>query len=1319
MAQAEMSEERIWKKRLILLVAGAAIVASFAVSSAGSGVPPTAVDDTTATQKNVSLSGIDVLSNDSDPEADSLVVTAADNPTSQGGATAINPDSSIQYSPPLDFVGTDTFTYTVSDGTGTATATVSVMVTDVVLGVLKSGTPAIVNAGEQVTYTVVVTNSGTTDATTVTMTDPLPSGFSASSVAPTPECSGTTTTVCDLGTVAAGASVTVTIVADVDPGLEAETANNQATVTSAQTSSPVTASATTAVTESAGLDLSKTGPSGTVTAGDLVTYTVKVGSTGPSDVDNVVVTDTVDPGLTLVSVSPGPECSFSSPTAVCNFSNIAPGVASQKTITVIAMVSPSLVGGSAITNTVAATSDEGAAGPVQVTNVVDESAALSLGKVSTPGAILAGESVTYTLTVQNGGPSDADNVGVTDTLPSTDFTVSSASASQGSCGVVTQTVSCGLGVLGPGSNATVTIVAAANSSTPTRTYTDSATADSDEAIRAVTATADTVVGAGAYLSIVKTDSPDPVTAGELVTYTLTVANAGPSDAEGVSVTDTVPSGTTFVSATGGVTPTAGVLTWNLGAIAASAPPTTLTVVVRVDSSTTSNLSNTAAVSSQTNDPNPANNTAAQSTAVVTSADLQLTKTDSPDPVVAGRQVTYTLTVSTAGPSDALGVSVADTLPAGTTFVSASNGGAFASGVVTWNLGTIAAGSAPVTRTLVVLVNPSTTSSLSNTATVSSSTSDPNPANNSATEATAVNTSADLSIVKTDSPDPVVAGHQVTYTLSVANAGPSDALNVAVADTIPAGTTFSSASNGGTYASGVVTWSLGSIAASAPPVSVTLVVNVDTSTASSLSNTATVSSSVSDPNPANNSATEATAVNTSADLSIVKTDSPDPVVAGHQVTYTLSVANAGPSDALNVAVDDILPVGVTYASDTDGCLVGATVSCGLGTVAASQTKSFEIVVDVTKLPDQTVVTNTATATSKSSPMTPATPDPNSGNNAAQQSTSVIAPVLTLVKTANPADGSDIGPGRQITYTISYSNSSTQGSATNFVITDTVSALLSVPTPTGGGTFDPDTRVITWSLGTLAPGVTGTVVYSTAAGATDRNQDVTNQAFAMADEIPAPVASNTTVHHLIRPDVSITKTSSPVKGSEVKAFQVITYTLVVTNNNATTRALGVTVRDVLPAYLNYVSGSTTLDGVAVADVAGTSPLFPPTSNLSLGDLARRNQPGSTRTITFQVAVDPTAKAGTILENWAYAKFNLGNNEVGDFNDLRVLRPQSPPMLRQSILVQSPTGETIFVTVLSAVVKLLPITGLESLMIAVLALSIFGIGWSLSTRPIEDDQ
>ena len=324
--------------------------------------------------------------------------------------------------------------------------------------------------------------------------------------------------------------------------------------------------------------------------------------------------------------------------------------------------------------------------------------------------------------------------------------------------------------------------------------------------------------------------------------------------------------------------------------------------------------------------------------VTTSADLSITKGDSPDPVVVGNNLTYTLHVQNAGPNSAAAVTVTDPLPAGVTFVSSSTtvGSCSGTSTVTCSLGSLANGAS---ATITIVVTPTSSGPLSNTATVSTTSADSNAADNSSTATTTVNpvASADLSITKGDSPDPVTAGSSLTYTLTVHNAGPDSAAAVMVSDPLPARVTFVSAtpSVGSCSGTSTVTCSLGSLASGAS-ATVTIVVSPSSGP---LSNTATVSSSTADPSSANNSATATTTVNpaaTSADLSITKGDRPDPVTAGSSLTYTLTVHNAGPDAAAAVTVSDPLPAGVTFVSATPSvgsCSGTSTVTCSLGSLAS--------------------------------------------------------------------------------------------------------------------------------------------------------------------------------------------------------------------------------------------------------------------------------------------------------------------------------------------------------------------------------------------------
>jgi uncharacterized repeat protein (TIGR01451 family) len=145
--------------------------------------------------------------------------------------------------------------------------------------------------------------------------------------------------------------------------------------------------------------------------------------------------------------------------------------------------------------------------------------------------------------------------------------------------------------------------------------------------------------------------------------------------------------------------------------------------------------------------------------------------------------------------------------------------------------------------------------------------------------------ADLSISKSDSPDPVLAGQTLTYTVTVNNAGPDMAQNVVVMDTLPSGVTFVSAtpdqgscSEGG----GVITCNLGNIANGAS-ANVVIVVTVDAGTSGTITNSVSVVSGTADPNSSNNTVTETTTVNVPV---LDYGDAPD--------TYATSIASGGPS-----------------------------------------------------------------------------------------------------------------------------------------------------------------------------------------------------------------------------------------------------------------------------------------------------------------------------------------------------------------------------------------------------------------------------------------
>ena len=288
----------------------------------------------------------------------------------------------------------------------------------------------------------------------------------------------------------------------------------------------------------------------------------------------------------------------------------------------------------------------------------------------------------------------------------------------------------------------------------------------------------TGLGVGTDVALTLTDAPDPVNAGTSVTYTATATNNGPVGADGIVINLPLPTGTTFVSATpsaGGVCNAASPVVCTFAGTTAVAAAASVTVVAAVPANTANGavLSATATSTSTTIDTNPANNTATTTTTVGTSSDVSVTITDAPDPVVAGTNLTYTVTVANAGPSDAQGVTATMATPTGTTLVSAPG-----------PIGTLAAG-ASVQSTFVFTVTPAVLSGtvITGTATVASSTTDPNAANNTASTTTTVSAEANLAATLTASASAVLVNVPVTFSATSTNLGPSDAQNVVLAITL--------------------------------------------------------------------------------------------------------------------------------------------------------------------------------------------------------------------------------------------------------------------------------------------------------------------------------------------------------------------------------------------------------------------------------------------------------------------------------------------------------------------------------------------------------
>ena len=453
----------------------------------------------------------------------------------------------------------------------------------------------------------------------------------------------------------------------------------------------------------------------------------------------------------------------------------------------------------------------------------------------------------------------------------------------------------------------------------------------------------------ADLSVTKSVDNTAPNEGDNIVYTVTVNNAGPDNATGVQVTDVLPTGVTYVSDDSGGTYDSSTGVWNVGDVA-SGESDTLRITATVDAGTGGQtITNTARVTSADQiDLNPDNNSDSADITVQV-ADLSILKDVNDTTPDEGDNIMYTVIVSNAGPDDATGVQVTDMLPTGVTYVSDDSGGTYDSSTGVWNVGDVASGESDTLRITATVDAGTGGQTITNTARVTSADQiDLNPDNNSDTKGMTVSTKANLSVTKAGNPDPVIAGEQLTYTITVTNGGPSDATGVTVTDTLPAEVDFDSdIASQGSFDKTTGVWTVGNLTSDQVETLI-IVVNVSVSTAdgTTLTNTATVSGNETDPDDTNDSAVVDTAVLAEADLSITKLADPNPVVAGEQLVYTVTVTNGGPSRATRVKVFDTLPEDVTFVSASQDCNeTGGTVTCDIGRLAVGKSEEVSILVDV--------------------------------------------------------------------------------------------------------------------------------------------------------------------------------------------------------------------------------------------------------------------------------------------------------------------------------------------------------------------------------------
>jgi len=343
--------------------------------------------------------------------------------------------------------------------------------------------------------------------------------------------------------------------------------------------------------------------------------------------------------------------------------------------------------------------------------------------------------------------------------------------------------------------------------------------------------------------------------------------------------------------------------WDLGTLAAGESRSIL-ITVTVNADVTTGFTNTVVITTTTPGDDPGNNEDDLPVDVLPDVEIWVVKSGSASPVTPGEVMTYSLTITNDGPSDAENVVVTDTLPAEVTFGAANPPQTSGPNPLVWQLGTLAAGESR-SILITVTVNADVTAGFTNTVIITTTTPGDDPGNNEDEHPADPMPRADLGIVKTDSHDPVIPGTLLTYTLRVTNYGPSAAENVVVTDTLPVEVVYVNAAPAHTYiAPDTVVWALGTLLPGEERV-LTLTVQVQSWVTEPFTNVVVVDSDTEDDNPGNNEDDETTTPLLPG-LELVKTVLPGASVPNSPFTYIITITNTGQVTLDPVTLTDTLP-----------------------------------------------------------------------------------------------------------------------------------------------------------------------------------------------------------------------------------------------------------------------------------------------------------------------------------------------------------------------------------------------------------------------------